>query len=149
MSHLRRSAVGELTKKVAGRFLDNDFEVNLTFGHGKPHLRLLVTEFIPTRSTLSRFPTIVSETPDQRPDFQDEFPQPLALRDLGYDKLLKRCRDYIEDLMRYQRDVSETALATDTNKISRAVLESIVRYQKSNFREGKVCLLHGNTPTSH
>jgi hypothetical protein len=138
VAHHDTAQVGKLMREVSARFSDKSFEVQMTFNRRHPPFRLVVQKFFPKTEEASQFVTIKSQSPHHTPGFEDKYPWPLALKDMGKIELEEKCREYIEILVRHQRDVLKTALHKSTNKICMMTLQAIVHFQRLKPSSGTV-----------
>jgi len=139
VSHLHPTETSAFASKVSQGFLNNDWDVGLSFGLGIPSLELVVTEFKPMSTEGSLVPIITLQSPDQIATLEDQLPQSLALRD-GID-LIRKCRAYISLLVEYQTDIGEsiTKSGNESSKpIADMVIGAIIGYQRTLPRAGSV-----------
>jgi hypothetical protein len=122
--------VQKLEIDVCSTFVDNTLEVDILCGRGHLPMKLQVTEFVPTKDELSRFPVISSKDPGQVLKFESKWPSPLALRNFDTYALTDSCRRYITAIVRLQNSLSEM-LPGDLSKVSHQVLDAIFQYYNS------------------
>ncbi len=138
MSHLRQSAVENLTSDLSKGFVNNDVGADLTCGSGRLPITLTVAEFAPTNPRVSYIHTITYGPEDEVGMFAQRYPPPMALRDYSMNTLVDKCRTYARCLARNQRDLSGMT-PKEMNEIPKKVLEAISRYHGSICPSRNVC----------
>jgi hypothetical protein len=138
VSHLRQSAVENLTSDLSKGFVINDVEADLTCGSEHLPITLTVAEFAPANQKVSYIHTITSGPDDNIAIFAQRHPPPIALRDYSIGTLVDKCRTYVRCLTRTQRDLSGIT-PKNMNEISKKLLETISRYHGSICPSRNVC----------
>jgi hypothetical protein len=121
--------VGKLSRELSLGFIGIDVEVDFTCGCEYPPMKLAVSEFVPKSDDLARAPTLTTGSLDRVASFQYQYPPPIASR-IAFTDLIETCRNHVKLVVMQQRKM-RSPLAQRGNKLSKDILEAIIRYHGS------------------
>jgi hypothetical protein len=134
VSHLRQTAVDQLSQQTIRNYSGDDFEISISCGRRFIPMRLKVAEFTPASNQFTTIPLIASN--NGKHVFEDQSPAPVALREFKLGDIMATCRMHAE-LMARKLHGSSQVTKEGIENIPNRLLQAIGRYRQTTT--SKVC----------